>query len=38
MVAGVSGADVLYLLGKVGDKVISSKGGRRRRGGRVEEG
>ena len=35
---GKSGADVLHLLGKVGDKVISSEGGRRRRGGRGEEG
>ena len=29
---GTSGGDVLHLLGKVGDKVISSEGGRRRRG------
>ena len=32
------GANVLYLLGKVGNKVISSEAGRRWRGGRVEEG
>ena len=34
---GKRGADVLHLLGKVGNKVISSEGGRRQRGGRGEE-
>ena len=34
---GKRGANVPYLLGKVGNKVISSEGGRRRRGGRGEE-
>ena len=32
------GANVLYLLGKVGNKVISSEAGRRWRGGMDEEG
>ena len=34
---GKRGANVPYLLGKVGNKVIRSEGGRRRRGGRGEE-
>ena len=34
---GKRGANVLHLLGKVGNKVISSEGGRRQRGGRGEE-
>ena len=33
---GKRGANILHLLGKVGNKVISSEGGRRRRGGREE--